>query len=127
MQVLFNKDKALPPEQQRPNNRGVRITLWCCGQKVKRCNQLTDARACPSWADAARCLRCEVEKDHSSSECLEQASAACAAAPDAAQDAAASECEQDDMAAAIAEQRAAQEVHAAAGPWTAGPAVGQRF
>ena len=65
VQVLFNKDKALPPEQQRPNHRGVRITLWCCGQKVKRCNQLTDARACPSWADAARCLRCEVEKDHS--------------------------------------------------------------
>ena len=81
MQVLFNKDKALPPEQQRPNNRGVRITLWCCGQKVKRCNQLTDARACPSWADAARCLRCEVEKDHSSSQCLERAGAACAAAP----------------------------------------------
>ena len=65
VQVLFNKDKALPPEQQRPNQRGVRITLWCCGQKVKRCNQLIDARACPSWADAARCLRCEVEKDHS--------------------------------------------------------------
>ena len=54
VQVLFNKDKGLPPEQQRPNHRGVRISLWCCGQKVKRCNKKTDGGACPSWADAAR-------------------------------------------------------------------------
>ena len=81
VQVLFNKDKALPPHKQRPNNRGIRVSLWCCGQKVKRCNQMTDARACPSWADAARCLRCEVEKDHSSAVCLERARAARAAAP----------------------------------------------
>ena len=31
VQVLFNKDKALPPQQQRPNHRGVRVSLWCCG------------------------------------------------------------------------------------------------
>ena len=53
--VLFNSDKDLPPERQRPNMRGVRCTLWCCGQKVKRCNKKTDGDACPSWADRPCC------------------------------------------------------------------------
>ena len=68
-------DRATPLGS-RAQLRGVQFNLRCCpGQPLMRkCNDLTDERACPTVLEAAQFLRAKVTKEHGSEACLARAS-----------------------------------------------------
>ena len=73
--IFFNFDSKRPLGQQRGQQRGLRVTLWCCGQRVTRCNDKRGELACPSFLDAVQLFRGRVQAEHSSVDCLERAAA----------------------------------------------------
>ena len=64
-------DRARPPGRTA-QLRGVQFRLRCCSGPplVKKCNDLTGDKACPTVLDAARYLRAEVNKKHGSDTCV---------------------------------------------------------
>ena len=73
--IFFNKDSKRPLAQQRGNQRGLRVTLWCCGQRVTRCNDKPGEQGCPTFLEAVQLFRGRVQAEHCSADCLERAAA----------------------------------------------------
>ena len=61
--------------------RGVQFRLRCCTGPplVKKCNDLSGEKACPTVLDAVTALRLKVQNEHGSEACRERATAAAAA------------------------------------------------
>ena len=57
------------PQSRRAQQRGVRFSTWCCGQLNRKCNNLSGEGACPSWIEAVRYVRGQVEEKHNGMEC----------------------------------------------------------
>ena len=55
--IFFDSDAKLPPCKQRAQKRGVRLSFWCCGQYVKRCNDKAGDEACPTLLEAVKQTR----------------------------------------------------------------------
>ena len=68
------------PQSRRAQQRGVRFSTWCCGQLNRKCNNVSGEGACPSWIEAVRYVRGQVEEKHNGMECLEAAATRRAAA-----------------------------------------------
>ena len=73
--IFFNKDSKRPLAQQRGNQRGLRVTLWCCGQRVTRCTDKPGEQGCPTFLEAVQLFRGRVQAEHCSADCLERAAA----------------------------------------------------
>ena len=73
--IFFNKDSKRSLAQQRGNQRGLRVTLWCCGQRVTRCNDKPGEQGCPTFLEAVKQFRGRVQAEHCSADCLERAAA----------------------------------------------------
>ena len=73
--IFFNKDSKRPLAQQRGNQRGLRVTLGCCGQRVTRCNDKPGEQGCPTFLEAVKQFRGRVQAEHCSADCLERAAA----------------------------------------------------
>eukprot|EP00966_Prymnesium_polylepis_P220285 5095735-Prymnesium_polylepis.1 len=60
-------DRAKPPGSVA-QLRGVQFRLRCCAGSplVRKCNDLSGDKACPTVLDAARQLRAKVEQEHGS-------------------------------------------------------------
>ena len=67
-------DRAKPPGRTA-QLRGVQFRLRCCAGPplVKKCNDLTGEKACPTVLDAARYLRAVVNTKHGSDTCVAMA------------------------------------------------------
>ena len=66
-------DRATPPGSVA-QQRGVICRLLCCEKTLdQKCNNSTDASACPTHVEAARMLRAKVTKQHGSAACLARA------------------------------------------------------
>ena len=104
--ILFDSDNNLPIGKRKGQNRGVRATLWCCGQKVVRCNEKLGDAACPTWVEAVQHLRRLVEAKHSEACCLERAAERRSAAGQPAEGAAPPNAFTALMAGQLAQQRA---------------------
>ena len=73
--IFFNHDSKRQLQQQRGNQRGLRVTLWCCGQRVTRCNDKPGEQGCPTFLEAVQLFRGRVQAEHCSADCLERAAA----------------------------------------------------
>ena len=73
--IFFNKDSKRSLAQQRGNQRGLRVTLWCCGQRVTRCTDKPGEQGCPTFLEAVKQFRGRVQAEHCSADCLERAAA----------------------------------------------------
>ena len=73
--IFFNGDAKLPPCKQRAQQRGIRLSFWCCGQYVKRCNDKAGDEACPTLLEVVKQTRERVIAKHSSAECLQRMTA----------------------------------------------------
>ena len=73
--IFFNLDSKRQLQQQRGNQRGLRVTLWCCGQRVTRCNDKPGEQGCPTFLEAVKQFRGRVQAEHCSADCLERAAA----------------------------------------------------
>ena len=69
----FMFDRARPPGS-RAQLRGAICRVICCNKQIDhKCNDKTDAAACPSHVEAIKKLRQKVQQQHGSEACLAKA------------------------------------------------------
>ena len=69
----FLFDRARPPGS-RAQLRGAICKVICCNKQIDhKCNDKTDAAACPSHVEAVKILRQKVQQQHGSEACLSKA------------------------------------------------------